>query len=58
MHGPQAKATKNICYVKGEGAVNLRVVTRWFKKFSPGCKNLDTQAKSDKPKTKDFKAVP
>ena len=25
------KATKNICYGKGEGAVDLSTVTRWFK---------------------------
>ena len=35
-------ATNNIYYVaKGEGAFNHSTVTRWFKKFSLGCKNID-----------------
>ena len=35
------KATKNICCAKSEEAVDHSVVTRWFKKFYLGCKNLD-----------------
>ena len=27
-----AEAIKNICCVKGEGAVDISAVTRWFKK--------------------------
>ena len=42
------EATKNICCVKGEGAVDPNIVTRWLKKF---CKNLDNQAKWGRPKT-------
>ena len=34
---------KNICYIKGESAVDYRIVTRWLKKFCSGYKNLDNQ---------------
>ena len=37
----EAKGTKNICCVKGEGAFDHCTVTRWFKKFLSSCKNLD-----------------
>ena len=47
---------KNIWYVKGEGAVDC-TVTRWFKKFFLGCKNLNDQAKSCMPKTVDSKTM-
>ena len=33
-----AEATKNICYRKGEGAIDLSIVTRLFKKFPSGYK--------------------
>ena len=35
------EATKNICFVKDEGAVDHSTVTTLFKKFCSGCKNLD-----------------
>ena len=53
-----AEAIKNICRAKGEGAVDHNTVTRWFKKFCSGCKNLDDQAKSSRAKTVDSVAVP
>ena len=28
-----AKATKNICFMKGEGTVDQSKVIKWFKKF-------------------------
>ena len=40
------EATKNVCYAKGESAVDLCTVTRWFKKFHLSCKNVTDQAKS------------
>ena len=45
------EATKNICWVKVEGENDHNTVTRWFKKFCLGCKNLNDQARSDRPKT-------
>ena len=45
------EATKNICCMKGEGTVDRNTVTRRFKKFCSGCKNLDNQARSSWPKT-------
>ena len=51
------EATKNICFAKGEGAVDHNTVTRWFKKFRSGCKNLDDQARSGMPKNMSSKAV-
>ena len=47
---------KNICYRKGESAVDHGIVSRWFKKFYPDCKNHDGYARSDRPKTMDSKA--
>ena len=52
-----AEATKNICCVKSEDAVNHSTVTRCFKKFCPSCKNLSNQARSGKPKSVDSNAV-
>ena len=52
-----AEATKNIRCAKGEDAVDHSTVTRWFKKFRSGCKNLDDQARSGRPKTVDSEAV-
>ena len=51
------KATKNIHCMKGKGTIDYSTVTKWFKKFCLGCKNLDDQAKSGKPKTVNFKAM-
>ena len=51
------KATKNICRAKCEGAVDHSTVTRWFKKFCLGCKNLNDQARSSRPKTMDSKVT-
>ena len=45
------EVTKNICCVKGEGAVNHSSVTRLFKKFCLGGKNCDGQARTGKTKT-------
>ena len=47
------EVTKDICYAKGEAAVNHR----WFKKFYPNCKNLNYQARLGKPKMVDSKPV-
>ena len=41
------KAAKNIC-AKDEGAVDHSTVTRWFKKFCLGCKNLNVSGKTRK----------
>ena len=38
------EATKNVCCIKGESAVDHNKVTRWFKKFCSGFKNLNNQA--------------
>ena len=51
------ETTKNITCVKGEGAVDHSIVTRWFKKFHLSCKNLDDQARSDRPKTQEPEAM-
>ena len=45
------KQPKNICCVKGEGAGDHSRVTRWFKKFCLGCRNLINQVRSGRPKT-------
>ena len=37
--------TRNICFAKGEGAVNNSTVTRWFTKFRLGFKNLSDQTR-------------
>ena len=37
--------------------VELITVTRWFKKFCWGCKNLNSQVRSGKPKTIDSEVV-
>ena len=51
------EAIKNIFYKKGEGAVDHNRVTRGSKKFNLGCKDLDDQAKSDRPKSMDSKVI-
>ena len=45
------KPSKNIYWVKVEGVVDYSKVTRCLKMFCLGCKNLDDQARSGKPKT-------
>ena len=52
-----AEATKNISCAKSECEVDHSTVTRWFKKFSSGCKNLNMQARSCRSKTVDSKAT-
>ena len=52
-----AEVTKNICWVKGESAVENGIVIRWFKKFHSDHKNLNDQARLDRPKTMDSKAM-
>ena len=49
------ETTKNICSPKSEGTVNPSTITRRFKKFCSGYKNLDNQARSCRPKT-EFKS--
>ena len=44
------EATKNIYFEKGDSTVDHRTVSRWFKKFRTGCKNIDGQARPGKPK--------
>ena len=51
------EAIKNICCVKGKVAVDHSSVTRWFKKFCSGCKNLNEQARSSRLKTRDSEDV-
>ena len=52
-----AEASKNICWGEGEGAIDHNTVTRWFKKFLSGYKNLNDQTRSDKPKIMNSKAA-
>ena len=35
------ETTKSICCMKGKGVIDHGIVTRWFKKFRSGCKNLE-----------------
>ena len=51
------KATKSICCAKDEGVIDHSILTKWFKKFCSGYKNLNKQERSGRPKTMDFKAV-
>ena len=39
------EATKNLYCVETEGIFDHSTVTRWFRKFYSGCKNLDDQIK-------------
>ena len=41
------EATKNFCFAKGESTVDHCIVTRGFKKFLSGCKNLNDQSRSE-----------
>ena len=49
--------TKSMRYAKDKGAVDHSTVTRWFKKFSLGCKKLNNQAMPGRPKSVDFVIV-
>ena len=51
------KKNRNKCCAKGEKAVNLSTVTRWFKKCCSACKNCNDQEMSREPKTVDFAAT-
>ena len=51
------ETTKNICCVKGEGAVDHSTVSKRFKKFHLGCKNLNNQARLGRAKTIDSKCI-
>ena len=46
-----------ICCAKNKGTVDRSTVTRWLKKFRSGCKNLDDQAISGRPKLVDSEAI-
>ena len=48
-----AESTKNICCVKGEGAVDHNRVTRRLKTFRSGCKKFEDQARWSRPKSVD-----
>ena len=50
------ETTENIC-VKGEGSVDYIIVTRSFKKFCSGCKNLDNKTSSSRLKTMKSEAM-
>ena len=45
-----AEVAKNICCAKGESTVDHSAITRRFKKFDLGCKNLNNPARSGRPK--------
>ena len=57
MRPNAAETNKNICFTKGEGALDHSTVTRWFKKFRSSYKNLEDQTRSSRPKTLDSEAV-
>ena len=51
------KQPKTFVVQKVRATFYYSTVTRWFKKFCLGCKNLDNQAWSDRPKSIDSKAL-
>ena len=51
------ETSKDIYCAKEEGTVDYSTKTKWFKKSHLGCKNLNDQAKSSRPKTMDSEAV-
>ena len=51
------KQPKIFVLPKGKSAVNHSTETRWFKKFCSGCKNLDDEARSGRPKTMNSEAI-
>ena len=50
------KTTKNICCLKGEGTVDHRAVTRWFKKLCSRCNNINN-ARQDNSKGLNYKSI-
>ena len=52
-----AEATKNICCAKDGGTVDNSRVTRWLKIVCLGCKNLNNQAKSGRPRSMDSETM-
>ena len=52
-----AEVTKDICGEISKGAIDQNTATRWVKKFHSGCKNLNNQAMSGRPKIVDSKAM-
>ena len=50
------KASKNICYAKGEDAIDHCITSQLFQKCYSG-KNLDNQARSSRPKTMNSKTM-
>ena len=57
MSHETAKATENICRMKGEGVVDYNPVTNWFKKFCLGCTNLEDERKYVRLKNVESEAV-
>ena len=51
------EVTKDICCVKDDGTVDHSTETRWFKKSSSACNNLDDQARSGMSKTIDSEVM-
>ena len=49
--------SSTLATTKSEGKVDHSTVTRWFKKFHTGRKDLNNQARSDRPKSMDSMAV-
>ena len=56
-HRVITEATENICFAKDEGTVDQRTLARLLKKFRSGCKYLNIQVRSGRPKTGDFESV-
>ena len=51
------KASKNICCILSEGVIDHSTITRGFKEFCLGCKNIVNQVRSGRPKTVDSEAT-
>ena len=51
------EVSKNICFAKGEGAVDHSTVTKWSKKFGLSWKNLNYQTRPGRPRTMHSKAM-
>ena len=51
------RSNQNIFCLKGESAVDQSTISRWFEKFSSGCKTFDNQARSSRPKRVDSKPM-
>ena len=47
------EAKKKICSVKSRDAIDHSRITKWLKTLRSGCKNIDDQAKSVRPKAVD-----